>query len=168
MRDFLPTEIRRFIPLIALGFAAFCTVSAAVQMQKPIAAITKPQSQDPASPIQDMSTEADAQSESTPPAAEPVHKSLIRLLNDLDDILDAIHDADSFETAKPKLVSRAREQVALAAHHRNAGMTALSPFAQHELRPAIARHAKCLSRAVEIVPAVNKFFNDELGPILTH
>jgi hypothetical protein len=97
-----------------------------------------------------------------------VHKSLIRMLNDLDDILDTIHDANSFEAAKPRLLSRAREQKALAERHRNAGMTAISSFAQRELQPAISRHVKSLTRAVKVVPAVNKFFNDELGPILSH
>jgi hypothetical protein len=48
-----------------------------------------------------------------------------------------------------------------------AGQTAFDPAALRSMRPAIQRLAKSLARAVAAVPAVNKFFNDELGPILS-
>lgn len=165
MREFVPGEIRMFIPLIAFGLGAFYAVSAAVQMQRPVAAITKPEAAN--AKVVETAEEGDAQPEHTSRPTEPVHKSLIRMLNDLDDILDTIHDRSSFEAAKPRLLNRAREQAAMARQHRNAGMTAMSPFAQQELQPAITRHAKSLSRAVGVVPGVNKFFNDELGRILS-
>ena len=89
------------------------------------------------------------------------------MLNDLDDILDTIHDDRTFEAAKPKLMKRAREQAALASLHPNAGMTPLSQLERHEMQQAASRHAKSLSRAMEAVPGLNKWFNDELGAILS-
>jgi len=167
MREFVPDDVRKFVPLIAFGMAGFYAASAAMQMQRPIAVITKPDDGGAKATIVESDTEGDQQPEAQAPKSEPVHKLLIRMLNDLDDILDTIHDVDSFEAAKPRLLSRAREQRALAERHRNAGMTALNSFAQRELQPAMNRHVKSLTRAVKVVPAVNKFFNDELGPILS-
>lgn len=99
-------------------------------------------------------------------AAEPVHKSLVRCLNDLDDLLDTIHDEASFAFAKPKLLSRAREQAAQAAMHPNAGMTQLGRAAAYEIQQASNRHMKSLTRAIEAVPAVRDFFEKEMGAIL--
>ena len=45
MRDFIPAEMRKFVPLIAFGLAAFYTVSAAVNMQKTAACITNGKSE---------------------------------------------------------------------------------------------------------------------------
>src|SRR5262245_26855023 len=140
MREFVPDEIRRFVPLIAFGVASFYAVSAAVQMQKPIATITKSHDGGGKATIVESDTDGDPQPKGETPKAEPVHKSLIRMLNDLDDILDTIQDVDSFEAAKPRLLNRAREQAAIAKQHRNAGMTALDSWARHELQPAINRH----------------------------
>ena len=73
---------------------------------------------------------------------EPVHKSVIRCLSDMDDLLDTIHDPASFALVKPRLLSRAREQKALASANPNQGMSQLSRSAAQEMQKAVNRHTK--------------------------
>jgi hypothetical protein len=161
MRDFIPSEIRKFIPLIAIGLGALYAVSAAVTMQRTLPPIANEKSDNPKSSPRGQPSPAAVR------AAEPVHKSLVRCMNDMDDILDTIHNDASFAAAKPKLLKRAREQAALARLHADGGMTQLGQLAQYEIREASKRHAKSLSRAIEAVPGVNVFFNDEVGAALS-
>jgi len=161
MRDYLPSEFRKFVPLVALGLAAFYSISAAVTMQRTLPALTSENTDPPKSSPRGQPSAAAVR------AAEPVHKSLIRCMNDMDDILDTIHDDRSFAAAKPKLLQRAREQAALARLHPDGGMTQLGQLAQYEIREASKRHMKSLTRANEAVPALNKFFNDEVGAALS-
>ena len=97
---------------------------------------------------------------------EPLHKVLIRVLTDLDDLLDTIHDPASFVAAKPKLLNRVRQHAELAKAHQNEGMTQFSKSAAKELEKAMNRHAESLLRADQAAPGVVKFFEKEVGPIL--
>ena len=163
MRDFIPLEFRKFIPLIALGMAAFYSMSAAMVMRAPVAAITDSKCDDPkaARPV----TPRGKPTEAGLRAAEPVHKCLISCLNDFDDIIDTIRDQRSYDRAKPKLLRRAREHVAQAAKYPK-GDVELGQLAKHELFEAMQRHEKSLTRANDAVPEFNKFFHDEVGAIL--
>jgi hypothetical protein len=93
-------------------------------------------------------------------------QAVIRFLGDLDDLLDTVRDSASFAAVKPKLLARARQQVALAAQHSNQGMSALSPSATKQWQRAANRHAKSLARAIEADPAVEDFFADDMAAIL--
>jgi hypothetical protein len=161
MREFIPGEIRKFIPMIAIGLGAFYAMSAAIMMQKTLPALTSETTDAPKPSPRGQPSAAAMR------AAEPVHKSLVRCMNDMDDILDTIHDDRSFAAAKPKLLQRAYEQAAQARLHPDAGMTQVGQLAQYEIREASKRHMKSLTRANEAVPALNKFFNDEVGAALS-
>src|SRR5262245_52560682 len=91
-------------------------------------------------------------------AADPVHKVLIRLMGDLDDILDQIRDPASFAAAKPKLEARVREHADWVARQPNKGMSQLSQAAAGELQVAANRHARSILRAESVAPGVRAFF----------
>jgi hypothetical protein len=94
-------------------------------------------------------------------------QAVVRFLGDMDDLLDTVHDSASFAALKPKLLARAREQVALAAQHPNQGMSRLSGSAAIQWQNAVNRHAESLARAIEADPTVADFFADDLAAILS-
>jgi hypothetical protein len=94
-------------------------------------------------------------------------QSVVRFLGDIDDLLDTVHDSDSFTAVKPKLLARAREQAALAARHPNQGMSSMSPAAASQWQKAASRHAESLARASQVEPAVADFFASDLAAILS-
>ena len=154
----------KFVPIVGVLSALMFTGYGAVNMHMASRAITR---NCPDSPPPEPERPRGKPTEAGIRAAEPVHKSVIRMLNDMDDLLDTIHDDRTFAAARPKLLARAREQVALAQLHPNAGMTQIGRAAAHEMQQAIRRHDKSLERAVQAVPAVRTFFEQELAAILS-
>jgi len=154
----------KFVPIVGVLSALLFTGYGAVNMHMAARTITK---NCPDAPEPEPERPRGKPTEAGIRAAEPVHKSLIRCLNDLDDILDTIQDDRTFAAARPKLLGRAREQVAKAQLHPNAGMTPLGRVAAHELQEAVRRHDKSLGRAVIAVPAVRRFFETEMAAILS-
>jgi hypothetical protein len=160
---------RLLIPLVGILTATYFASNAAIQMSGTATAIT----------AMDVFTAPDpAQSDS---AAEPprpdkakndrrpvelVHKSLIRFLTDIDDLLDSIHDPASFAAVKPKLLHRAREQKAYAAEHSGQGLSLMTKAGAKELEKAMNRHAESLERAIQVAPGVKRFFDKDLAAIL--
>ena len=160
--------MKQIIPLVAFGSAAMFAVNAAVNMRHAASVINKNgPTTSPAPTAASKPAPRGQPTEAGIRAAEPVHKALIRCLNDFDDILDAIRDQPSFERAKPKLLRRAREHAADASKHPKGEMYELGQLARHELFEATKRHEKSLTRAIGAVPELNKFFHDEVGAILT-
>ena len=98
--------------------------------------------------------------------SEPVYKSMIRCLGDLDDLLDMVVDRNSFEAIKPRLVKRVIQQKEYASEHPNQGMTKLSRAAAKELQGAINRHSQSLTRANSVAPSVSEYFKRKLGSLL--
>jgi hypothetical protein len=154
----------KFVPIVGVLSALLFTGYGAVNMHMASRAITK---NCPDAPPPEPERPRGKPTEAGLRAAEPVHKSLIRMLNDLDDLLDTIQDDRTFATVRPKLLSRAREQVAQAQLHPNAGMMPLGRVAAHELQQAIRRHDKSLERAIKAVPDVRTFFEKEMAAILS-
>lgn len=97
---------------------------------------------------------------------EPAYKSMVRCLNDLDDLLDTIKGPGSFAAVKPKLLDRVRQQAALAAEHPNQGGSQLSRAASLEVQKATNRHTKALIRANTVAPGVTDFFAKEVAAVL--
>jgi hypothetical protein len=164
----------RFIPaIIAISVACYFAGNAAYQMNGAASAINSYDAvaaavQGPA----DTPAEKPAEPRPDPNArvierpAEPVYKSLIQCLGDLDDLLDTIHDPATFAAARPRLLARAREQADYAKAYPGGGMARLSRSAAKELQIAMNRHAGSLERAYRAVPAVKPFFENELAKIL--
>src|SRR4051812_21322217 len=98
----------KIVPLVSLASAMCFTLYGAVEMNRAGRAITKSLPDTP--PASAPERRHGKPTEAGIRAAEPVHRSLIRFMNDLDDQLDTIHDAASFAAAKPKMIRRAREQ----------------------------------------------------------
>jgi len=153
----------KYVPLIGVLSALCFTGYGAVNMHMAARAITK---NCPDCPPPEPDRPRGKPTEAGLRAAEPVHKSLVRMLNDLDDLLDTIDDDRSFAAVRSKLLNRAREQRAQAALHPNVGMMPLGRAAAHELQQAIRRHDKSLERAVSAVPQVRTFFEKEMAAIL--
>jgi hypothetical protein len=97
---------------------------------------------------------------------EPVSKVMIRLLNEVDDLLDTITDRASFEAVKPRILRRVRQVAELAKGRQNQGMTQFSKSAAKELEKAVNRHATSLVRADAAAPWVTEFFKNEVQPLL--
>ena len=153
----------KYVPLIGVLSALCFTGYGAVNMHIAARAITK---NCPDEPTPEPERPRGKPTEAGMRAAEPIHKSLIRMLNDLDDLLDTIHDDRSFAAVRSKLLNRAREQKAQAALHPNVGLIPLGRVAAHELQQAMRRHDKSLERAVNAVPDVRIFFEKEMAAIL--
>jgi hypothetical protein len=165
--------MHRFIPpAIAICVATYFASNAARQMSEAGAALTPTRTviaPDPGPPA-DQPSEPAAEPPKKPTTrrpAEPVHKSLIRLLTDLDDLLDTIHDPASFAAVRPKLLRRVCEQADYAAEHAGQGMSRLSKSAAKELQKAADRHTASLARATRVAPGLKPFFDQELAPILS-
>jgi hypothetical protein len=154
----------KYVPLIGVLSALCFTGYGAVNMHMAARTITK---NCPDVPPPEPDRPRGKPTEAGMRAAEPVHQSLIRMLNDLDDLLDTIQDDRSFAAVRSKLLNRAREQKAQAALHPNIGMIPLGRVAAHELQQAIRRHDKSLERAVNAVPEVRVFFEKEMAKILS-
>jgi len=98
---------------------------------------------------------------------EPAYKAVVHCLSDMDDLLDTIHDPASFAAVKPKLLNRARQHAAQAAEYPNQGMTQLSRPAALEWQNAANRHTESLARAIQVVPAVGGFFENDIAAIMS-
>src|SRR5262249_35504611 len=100
--------------LISLAVATVFVSYSAVQFSGVSTALTQKQAASPPVTRPNTAAKPDAPQ---PVAARPdelVYKSVVRCLGDMDDLLDAVHDAASFAAVKPKLLDRARQQAALA------------------------------------------------------
>jgi len=97
---------------------------------------------------------------------EPAYKLLIRCLNDVDNLLDTVKDAASFEAVKPRILRRMRQHKEIGKSHPEQGMTQLSKTAAKEFEKAINRHAVSLIRADSVAPGVQDFFKKEVAPIM--
>jgi len=100
------------------------------------------------------------------PTDVSVHRSVIRCLGDLDDLLDTVHDPASFEAVKPKLLDRMRQQTALAVAHPGQGMVGMSRSAALATQKAMDRHTEAVVRANEVAPAVTDFFTNDVAAVL--
>lgn len=166
----------RIIPAVGILIATYFVGSAAVQMSNTASAIkaTTPVTAAVLDNSADQEKPADRRPQPKPEPnarviqrpAEPVHKSLIRCLSDLDDLLDTIHDPASFAAAKPKLLARAQEQADYAKAYPGQGMGRLSKPAAKELQVALNRHQASTERAIRAVPAVKPFFENDLAKVL--
>jgi hypothetical protein len=153
--------------LISLAVATVFVSYSAMQFSGVSTALTQKQAASP--PVMRPNTTAKAETP-RPVAArpdEPVYKSVIRCLSDMDDLLDTVHNAASFAAIKPKLLDRARQQAALAAAHSDQGMTRMGKAAALEMQKAMNRHTESLARAIEAAPGVREFFAKDIAAILT-
>lgn len=155
--------MKQYIPLIALGLAAFymyrasdlIKVAGEVQSNSPnVSNGNKPT--EPRAAAAPVTTKSN----------EPAFKSLIRCLSDVDDILDRITGPASFATAKPKILDRMRQQAALAKANPNQGMSQLSKAASKEFSKAVNRHTESMIRANSVAPGVTTFFENEVAAIM--
>jgi hypothetical protein len=96
---------------------------------------------------------------------EPAYKAVIRLLNDLDELLDTISSPATFQAIKPVMLGRVRQHVAQASDHPQ-GMAKLSRAASQEMQQAMNRHAASLTRANAVAPEVTRFFEREVAAVL--
>jgi hypothetical protein len=149
---------KMIVPLIGFTVASFFAFRAATNMVDPLS------SQPTATPMNARATPPVAPAREGP--REPVHKSLIRCLSDLDDLLDTIRDSASFARVKPKLLDRAQLQKNLASAYPNQGMVQLGRAERQELQKAVNRHTASLARACEVVPAVREFFEKDIAALL--
>src|SRR4051812_7766537 len=86
--------MQRIIPLISFGVAALFVSYSAMQFSGVSATLTQNQVADP--PVTRPNTKSDTPRPATARPNEPAYKSVIRCLNDMDDLLDTVHDAASF------------------------------------------------------------------------
>jgi hypothetical protein len=159
--------MKKYIPLIAIGMAAFymyraSNLIALAPGSGPTVAYDGGAGNNARSTVQPQAKTARATSSSD----EPAYKSVVRCLTDLDDILDSITGPASFAAAKPKLLNRMRQQVALVAEHGNQGMQQMGKTAQKEMAKASNRHTESLMRADKVAPGVVKFFEKEMAAVL--
>jgi hypothetical protein len=158
--------MNKYIPLLGLALAAFYMFRVSNELSKTADAIA-PGANDVA-----IANKPDAPPAPAPKAAparadsvrdEPAYKSVIRCLNDVDDILDTITNQATFAAAKPKLLNRVRQQAALAAQHSNQGMTQMSRAASKEMQKAVNRHTASVMRADSAVRGVVAFFEKDVA-----
>jgi hypothetical protein len=165
----------RLIPaIIAISVACYFAGNAAYQMNGAASAINSYDAVAAAVQANSADPPAECRPEPKPDPnarvierrAEPVYKSLIHCLADIDDLLDTIHDPATFAAARPKLLARAHEQADYAKAYPGGGMARLSKSAAKELETALKRHAGSLTRAYRAMPAVKPFFENELAKVL--
>jgi len=153
--------------LISLAVATVFVSYSAMQFSGVSTALTQKQAAGPPATRPSTSAKPDAPRPVAARPDEPVYKSVVRCLSDMDDLLDTVHDAATFAAVKPKLLDRARKQAALAAAHPDQGMTRLGKAAALEMQKAMNRHTESLARAIDAAPGVREFFAKDIAAILT-
>jgi hypothetical protein len=92
-------------------------------------------------------------------SSNDLETELTRFIGDCDGILDTIHDPDSLEAAKPRLIARTQTYVEWAARQPK-GMRPMNPKV---FNAAMARHQRSLLNAYK-VPGAQDFWQNELFP----
>jgi hypothetical protein len=149
--------MNKILPLIGVAVAASLSGYAAVQLSGAGAAVDEAKVVKPAPKRPSART-----AQSTDDQDEPPYKALIRLISDLDDMLDSIVNEETFRTVRPLMLKRVRQHAAeMAENERHMGK--LSKEATGELNAALARHATSMGRANKVVPGVADFFSQHLA-----
>jgi hypothetical protein len=152
-----PTSSRnamhKLAPLFALVLVAVYFFTAVAKMPNPSG-----DGADPTSPA--------ASAEASELDTEPGHLAVVRCLKDMDDLLDTVRDPASFAAVKPRLLTRARQHATQAAKHPDPGLSRLSRAAAKQWEQAANRHTESLSRAIEAVPAVREFFEQDIAAVM--
>jgi hypothetical protein len=151
----------KIAPLIGVAVASFFAFRVAMNLQSPLGSVPE------TLPSTSQAAPRAESAHRSQHAIEPAYMAVIHCLGDMDDLLDTVHDPASFAVIKPKLLSRAKQHVALASEYPNQGMTQLSRPAAIEMQQAANRHTESLARAIQAAPAVSGFFEKDIAAIMT-